>query len=349
MMVFKNGLLLPPTYYFLRPIINTPIGSVSVVFNVDLAIDDKIDIFYVTNDLHHLECDYYDVVNQERYIKNGEVRLNVNDNEYRVMGEVAVEAANPKDNWRTNYIKMRSPLYAISSRNSTFVFLNGKKVRYDEITDISDTIMGIDTDYARNGEDMQAIRLGVINHLDTQDIIERLYINDGLNHDTSTATNQFINTNNQNAYKNTLQINSFSLTDLDEYAERTKLDKMLNDLSDENLNKLFYDWTNATGPLTPEGLMNEPEFVKTDVIIDTIVEEFYIEEDGDKFIWDTVHTEPGVTGYSNTIFYIGDNENVGVPVRWDDEDTKALYSTTFNRNKTGLKKVVIPEGVTEIY
>jgi hypothetical protein len=348
MLVFKNGLLLPPTYYFLRPIINTPIDNVVVIFNVGLEANDEIDIFYVTNDLHHLECDYYDVVNQERYIKNGEVRVNVNNNEYRVMGEISTDKQELIKGWRTNYIKMRSPLYAISSKNSTFVFLNGKKVRNDEITDISDTIMGIDTDYARNGDDMQAVRLEVISHLDTQDIIERLYINDGLNHDASVAQNQFINTNNQNAYKNTLQINSFSLTDLDVYADETKLDKMLNDLSDENLNKLFYNWNTAEGPMTPEGIMNEPDFVNNDDIIQTIIEEFYVEEDGNKFIWHTIPTSGGVTGQSNTVFYIGDAESIRVPSRWNDENTKMLYGTTFNRN-SNLKKVVIPNGVTHIY
>ena len=360
MMVFKNGLLLPHTYYFLRPIINTPIGTVATVINVNLKAGDSIDIFYVTNDLHHLECDYYDIVNRERYLKNGEIRVNSNGNEYRVMGEVTGTYYNQDvtlqpsygnnvntQNLRTNYIKLRSPLYAISSKNSTFIFLNGKKVRTDEIEDISDTIMSINTDYARLGEDMQAINLEVINHLDTQDIIERLYINDGLQHASGDAQNQFIGTNKHNAYKDTLQIKSFSITDLDAYAERTKLDKMLNDLSDKNLNKLFYNWNTSDGPLTLEGIMNEPNFVKSDVIIDTIIDEFYAEEDGDKFIWHTTPTSGDVEGQSNTVFYIGNGDNVSVPARWDDEATKALYGTTFNRNKT-LRKIIIPEGVETI-
>ena len=126
---------------------------------------------------------------------------------------------------------------------------------------------------------------------------------------------------------------------------------MLNDLSDENLNKLFYNWNNKTGPMTPydEEAMNEPDFINPDEIIPTIIDEYYFEEDGDKFIWHTIPTTNNVEGSSNTIYYIGEKDNVRIPVIWNDEDTKALYSTTFNRNKTGLKKVVIPEGVTEIY
>ena len=346
LLVFKNGLLLPPTYYYLHSIVNTPINDVGVIFNVELAAGDVIDVFYVTNDLHHLECDYYDMKNKERYIKNGSILLNTHSNEYRVMGE---QMPNENINWRTNYIKMRSPLYAISSKHSTFVFLNGKKVRFDELEDISDTIMSINTDYARNNEDMNAVRLEVINHLDTQDIIEQLFINDGLNHDDSVARNQFTSTNKPNAYKDTLRIKHWSITDLESYAERTLLDEMLNDLSDENLNKLFYNWNNKTGPMTPydEEAMNEPDFINPDEIIPTIIDEYYFEEDGDKFIWHTIPTTDNIDGESNTVFYIGEGESVRVPVRWNGEETRALYGTTFNRNKT-IRKVIIPEGVTSI-
>jgi|GEM_PF-6648980 len=346
LLVFKNGLLLPPTYYYLHSIINTPINDVGIIFNVELAEGDVIDVFYVTNDLHHLECDYYDMQNKERYIKNGAILLNTHSNEYRVMGE---QMPNENPNWRTNYIKMRSPLYAISSKHSTFVFLNGKKVRFDELEDISDTIMSINSDYARDNEDMNAVRLEVINHLDTQDIIEQLFINDGLNHDDSVARNQFSSTNKPNAYKDTLRIKHWSITDLESYAERTLLDEMLNDLSDENLNKLFYNWNNKTGPMTPydEEAMNEPDFINPDEIIPTIIDEYYFEDDADKFIWHTIPSTDNVKGESNTVFYIGESESVKVPVRWDGEETRALYGTTFNRNKT-VRKVVIPEGVTSI-
>ena len=348
-LLFKNGLLLPPTYYYLHSIINTPINHVGIIFNIPLVKDDVIDVFYVTNDLHHLECDYYDVVNQERYISNGDIRLNSHDNEYRVMGEDKTQVDYPEKtehpDWRTNYIKMRSPLYAISSKHSTFVFLNGKKVMMSELEDISDTIMSINTDYARNGDDMAAVRLEVINHLDVQDIIEQMYINDGLMHSKSDCNLQFGSTNKPESYKDTLQINQFSLTDLESYAERTLLDEILNDLSDENLNKLFYNYDNATGPMTQEGELEEPDFIKPDEIIDEIIDEYYYEDDGDKFIWHTMHDEDN--GFSNTVFYIGEKDSVRVPVIWDEENVKALYGTTFNRNDI-IKKIIIPEGVERI-
>ena len=345
LMVFKNGLLLPPTYYYLHSIVNNPVNDAGIIFNVALEEGDVIDIFYVTNDLHHLECDYYDINKRERYIKNGLILLNSHHNEYRVMGEKTYK----DKTWRSNYIRMRSPLYAVSSKHSAFVFLNGKKVRFDELEDISDTIISINSDYARNNDDMNAIRLEVINHLDTQDIIEHLFINDGLNHTDLIAQYQFINTNKPEAYKDTLRIKSWSLSDLESYAERTKLDQILNDISDEALNKLFYDWDTATGPMTPydETAFNEPDFINPDEIIPEIIDEYYFEEDGDKFIWHTIPTSGDVEGESNTIFYIGNNQSVKVPVRWNNEDTRALYGTTFNRNET-IRKVVIPEGVESI-
>ena len=352
-LVFKNGLLLPPTYYYIHSIINTPLSNIMLAFNVPLEQDDEIDIFYVTNPMRHIECDYYDVQNQERYISNGDIRLNVNDNEYRVMGEDKTQCDYPEKeehpDWRTNYIKMRSPLYAISSKHSTFVFLNGKKVRLDELEDISDTIMSIKTDYARNNEDMQAVRLEVLNFLDNQDIIEQLFINDGLSHNDRTLVveNQFNTCTRPSVYKNTLRVENFSLAQLEAYAERTKLDEILNDLSDENLNKLFYNWNNATGPMTVEGELNDPLFIKIDEIVTEIIDEFYYEEDGDKFLWHTEHGPADEDKFSNTVRYIGEAESVLVPKKWDGEDTMALYALTFNRNET-IRKVIIPEGVERI-
>lgn len=344
LLVFKNGLLLPNTYYYLHSIINNPVNDVGIVFNVPILTGDRIDIFYVTNDLKHLEVDYYDLENKEMYIKNGMVRTAPNGaTQYRVMGEQMYDT----ETWRTNYIKLRSPLYAISSKHSLFVFLNGKKVRLDELEDISDTILSINTDYARSKDErdntMNAIRLEVMNHLDTQDIIEQVYINDGLNHDTDPST-QFNSTDNHNVYKSTKNINSVNLTELDEYAKRTLLDDILNDLSDENLNKLFYNYADATGPMTPydDTKMNDPNFVKKDDVINAIIEEYFISEDPDAFITQQVGDND-----LGTVFYIGNKDSVKVPSSFDGVATTSLFGTTFNNNST-IKKVVIPDGVESI-
>ena len=337
-MVFKNGLLLPNTYYYVHSIVSTPIFETGIVFNVPLAAGDVIDVFYVTNDLHHLEVDYYDTVRKERYIKNGMVLLNRKGNEYRVMGEQMYHG----NTNRTNYIKMRSPLYGISSKHSTFVFLNGKKVRMDELEDLTDTILAINTDYATsNPDEMNAVRLEVLNHLDTQDIIEHMYINDGLSHDASVVQSQFADADRPNVYKNTQRIDSFDLADLDSYAERALLDEMLADLSNKSLNKLFYNYQQATGPMTPYGELSEPDFAKPDEVIPTLIDVYYYEESND-YVWDIVEGE-----HSNTIYYIGEKDKIRVPKTWADEDVKALYGTTYNRNSF-LKKIIIPEGVERI-
>lgn len=296
LLVFKNGLLLPNTYYYLHSIINNPINDVGVVFNVPIKTGDRIDIFYVTNDLKHLEVEYYDLENKERYLKNGDIKIaNNNETEYRVMGDKMY----PESTNRTNYIKLRSPLYAISSKHSTFVFLNGKKVRLDELEDISDTIMSINTDYATYEKDkMNAVRLEVMNHLDTQDIIEQVYINDGLNHDDNVQAGQFNSSDNRNVYKSTKLIKSIDLTKLEAYAERTLLDDILNDLSNENLNKLFYNYDTARGPMTPynESGMNEPDFIKKDAVISSIIDKYYAMDTS------SINENPD-TDESGTVFY----------------------------------------------
>ena len=296
LLVFKNGLLLPNTYYYLHSIINNPINDVGVVFNVPIKTGDRIDIFYVTNDLKHLEVEYYDLEKKERYLKNGDIKIaNNNETEYRVMGDKMY----PESTNRTNYIKLRSPLYAISSKHSTFVFLNGKKVRLDELEDISDTIMSINTDYATYEKDkMNAVRLEVMNHLDTQDIIEQVYINDGLNHDDNVQAGQFNSSDNRNVYKSTKLIKSIDLTKLEAYAERTLLDDILNDLSNENLNKLFYNYDTARGPMTPynESGMNEPDFIKKDAVISSIIDKYYAMDTSSV-------NENSDTDESGTVFY----------------------------------------------
>jgi hypothetical protein len=161
-----------------------------------------------------------------------------------------------------------------------------------------------------------------------------------------------------------MRIKSFALSELDNYSDRTLLDKILNDLADETLNKLFYHGTDTDnynwvegnipkGPMTVRGRLLE-EWLPT--VVPIIEEEEYIEDDDELFIWHTQHeTSAGAAdGFANTIFYIGHtlqpeipHETVRVPVEHDGEPTKALYATTFNRNKT-LKTVVIPEGVERI-
>lgn len=162
--------------------------------------------------------------------------------------------------------------------------------------------MSINTDYATYERDkMNAVRLEVMNHLDTQDIIEQVYINDGLNHDDIQA-GQFGSTDNPNVYKSTKLIKSVDLTQLEAYAERTLLDDILNDLSDENLNKLFYNYDTAKGPMTPynESRMNEPDFIKKDAVISSIIDKYYASDDTTTYEISDTDDESGTVFYSST-------------------------------------------------
>lgn len=337
-MIFKNGLLLPNTYYYVHSIVATPMNEVGIIFNVPLAVGDTVDIFYVTNDMHHLETDYYDTVNRKRYIENGLIMVNPSGNEYRVMGEQMYSSRTD----RTNYIKMHSPLYGISSKHSCLVFLNGKKVRMDELEDISDTIMSINTDYASyNPDNMNAVRLEVLCHLDESDVIEYMYINDGISHGVNTYNGSFLSTVTPRFYENTNTLNNLQLSTIEAFAGRCKLDEMLNDLSNKNLNKLFYDYQHGTGPMTPYGELSEPDWATPDEVLPVIIDEYYYDETQD-YVWDVVPGE-----YANTIFYIGSKDRIRVPTTYNEEAVKSLYGTTYNRN-TFLKKIVIPEGVESI-
>lgn len=55
------------------------------------------------------------------------------------------------------------------------------------------------------------------------------------------------------------------------------LDKILNDLSDENLNKLFYNYDTAKGPMTMyrKASINEPDFINRNSVITSIVDKYY--------------------------------------------------------------------------
>lgn len=305
-MVFRNGLLLPKTLYLLHSIVNTPINDTGIVFNVPLTQGDTVDIFYVTNDLKHIETEYYDTETNERYIINGLVKISSNlHDEYRVMGEGVndlviedVEEIEPEieeleetqvlmndvelPKWRTNYIKFHSPIYGFTNKESLFVFLNGKKIRSDELRNISNSILSIDTDN-RNTTDINAVRLEVMSHLDTQDIIERLYINDALSH-TADISGQYadLDEGSPNVYESTLRISSFDMSDLENYTKQSELDRLIND---SEINKLFYNYLNGTGPLTicDEDEMADSGFITREDVYAYIFKKYWPDFDIEDF------------------------------------------------------------------
>ena len=168
-----------------------------------------------------------------------------------------------------------------------------------------------------------------------------MYINDGLSHGVNTYNGSFLSTVTPRFYENTNTLNNLQLSTIEAFAGRCKLDEMLNDLSNKNLNKLFYDYQHGTGPMTPYGELSEPDWATPDEVLPVIIDEYYYDESQD-YIWDVVPGE-----YANTIFYIGSKDKIRVPTTYNEEAVKSLYGTTYNRN-TFLKKIVIPEGVESI-
>ncbi len=258
-MVFHNSLLVPPNSVYLHSIVDTPVEDLSLFIDIPLSQNDTLDIFYQTNDLKHLESEYY-ATNSENYITNGDTVSNENGQDMSIMGGEIDSST------RTNYIRLTSPLYAISSRHSLFVFLNGKKIRLDDLEDISDTILSVKSDQDN------AIRLEVLNHLDTQDIIEKMYINDGLEHNRVSTVNDNINY----FENNTKTIKSIDLTALDTYTKQTLLDEILNGCTDEQLNKLFYEYETAEGPTSGYSYddANDKNFISRDTILEKILAKY---------------------------------------------------------------------------
>ena len=245
-MIFKNGLLIPPNFVYLHSIPDTPIQELELCLNIPVKQDDILDIFYVTNGLHHIESDIVD----------GNIITNTNGQNIKTL------ASKDSNSDTTSYIRLNSPLYTkgkhlyvTSSKHSLFVFLNGRKVSNDSLEDISDTIIGI------NNYQPSSDRLEVFDHLDKQDIIEKLYINDGLSHQLDTLS----------------PIKSINLTDLENFTEETKLSKLLDSCTDEQLDALFYDVPPVISPSNPTNI-NDKNFISRDEVLNNILSKYSVSD-----------------------------------------------------------------------
>lgn len=241
-MIFKNNHLIPSNSVYVHSIKDTPINSLELYLSCQVNEGDKIDIFYITNDLHNINSE----------IINGKIIKNINDQDIKIL-------ENENGNV-TSYIRLNSPLYTkgkhlygTSSKHSLFIFLNGKKIPMGELEDISDTIIGIESDQS------SCDRLEVFDHLDNLDILQKLYINDGLSH-------ELFNSDKPN-------IVSIDITKLNNYTEETMLTKLLDNCTDEQLNKLFYD----TPPKISKSNSNsikDKDFLSRDSVINFILSKY---------------------------------------------------------------------------
>ena len=234
LMVFRNGLLIPQNSVFAHSIVDTPVNELSITLDIPVNRGDKIEVFYTTNTLTP--------VKSSLSIVNGSTIKNTNNQTIRIMGDPIL----PGSAYNYSYIRFRSPFYGYASSETTFIFLNGKKVPTSYITDVSGTILSINT-YDLKG--YTADNLVVFRHLDSMDLVTKMYLNDGLNH---YLTNAMANHEDvpEEYYKMTNggNILGIDLTQLPNYSSKPKLDEMLNNLTDVQLNRLFYYYSTGGGP-----------------------------------------------------------------------------------------------------
>ena len=123
----------------------------------------------------------------------------------------------------SGYIRFNSPLYGKSSKHSLFIFVDGKKIPLNDLEDISNTIIKILKSEERGK------RIDIFSHVDElyQNIV---YGKDGLTHQRYA---------NSQSYHGRNKLYNVDLSSLPSYKDKSLLDKMLNNSSDERLNKLF--------------------------------------------------------------------------------------------------------------
>ena len=226
-MIFKNGSLLPPNSIVIHSITKSNIDRPRVYLNVSVAPGDNIDVFYIPNELNLLN----------KNVENFE-ESKTNDNGQRL------DTLNMK-----NYIRFKSPMYATSSKHSIFVFINGSKVPFKDLEDISNTIIKITT--RRNSRE----RVEIYSHMGDLIYNEKLYIKDGI-------TNK--------PYK----IDTIDFNDLSTYNDPSKLDKLLNTLSDDTLNTLFENRASSSNG----AIKIDQDYLSKTQIINKIKEEYTINQ-----------------------------------------------------------------------
>lgn len=117
-LVFVNNRLLPRSYIVATPLKDTPVNEHRIYFNVDLKENDTVDVFYVAEPMFN---DF-----------NPEIRLK-------------------SDNTTSGYIRInKSEALVGINKDSALVFVNGKKISYSDIYNVSNnTIKILDTSVSK--------------------------------------------------------------------------------------------------------------------------------------------------------------------------------------------------------
>ncbi|MGN1394225.1 MAG: leucine-rich repeat domain-containing protein [Succinivibrionaceae bacterium] len=205
-MIYHNNCLIPTSYIVVRTEYLTPVGKENqptLYLNIPISIGDTLDVFYLPNPLEPVT----------HLVENVEVSVNKNGELIRSIPE-------------SGYIRFTSPLYGKSSRHSLFVFVNGEKIPFDELEDISDTILKIMTDKTTGK------RIDIYSHID--EVFNTIvYSKDGLSHELES---NWFGPGSKSSYS---KIDQIDLANLDSYKTSSLLDEMLNHSPDKKLDTLF--------------------------------------------------------------------------------------------------------------
>ena len=241
-MVYHNNCLIPTSYVVVRTEYLTPVGKEeqpTLYLNVPIYIGDTLDIFYLPNPLEPVT----------HLVENTTVKINENGELIRNIPE-------------TGYIRFTSPLYGKSSRHSLFVFVNGEKIPFDELEDISDTILKIMTDKTTGK------RIDIYSHID--EVFNTIvYSKDGLSHELESYW--FASGSNSSYSK----IDQIDLANLDSYKTPSLLDEMLNHSPDEKLDVLFLN----NSRLSYQETAREFNFKSKKQILQSILQDYQIDND----------------------------------------------------------------------
>lgn len=230
-MVFKNHLLLPQGSVYAHSINDTPLYRPELYCNFVLETGDIIDVFYITNELSKINSNVSNLTNvstSEEYIYN----------------------AAPK----SGYIRFVSPLYEVTSRNSLFVFMDGKKIPKTDMEDISDTIIKV----TAGGSYPAPIE--IYSHMNNITDNKFIYIKDGLSHEKS-------------------KIKSINISQVMSYERPCKLDELLNSSSDTQLNTLF-NTTNQMPDITSSYIDSDNNMTRAQ-LLQMIFDDYSISGDSD--------------------------------------------------------------------
>lgn len=202
--VFHNGRVVTPTFVVLNFTYNLielcKTDQPSVYLNIPVVTNDIIEIFYLPVSMEPVN----------KLVDNLNSDINENNNAIQSIPE-------------SGYIRFNSPLYGKSSKHSLFIFIDGKKIPLNNLEDISNTIIKILTN------EECGKRIDIFSHVD--DLYQNIvYGKDGLTHQRYA---------NSQSYHGRNKMYNIDLSSLPSYQDKSLLDKMLNNSSDERLNKLF--------------------------------------------------------------------------------------------------------------